>query len=160
MELNQIERLNFINQFLILEKLDSENAKYYQKCRIILENGYKIEYDNVFDFVFEEIPESICIEVSDILEMYNTMNRCCPLDHPDISKEEVRFRGFDLNKEYNQLSYADFLIKETDQFNEIGKSLNKVPPMLNRYRKMLSLWNQFSNKDYLSVKQIRQLIDS
>jgi uncharacterized protein YfbU (UPF0304 family) len=67
MEINRKERLNFINQFLILEKLDPENSEKYEQYREILENGYTKEYSRIFEHIQDEMTEKDCTEVYDIL---------------------------------------------------------------------------------------------
>lgn len=39
-KMSEIERLTLVNQFLILEKLYPEEADYYEKNRIALQQGY------------------------------------------------------------------------------------------------------------------------
>ena len=164
MELNLKERLNFINQFLILEKLDPDNKKYYEKHRIALEHGYTLHYDWIVEHLYDEMSEDECREVLDILQMYRVIITSRQENAQNIPENEVYFLGFDANNESHQLSYARYFTEDLDRFQEVAKSGNGIHdshiPMLHKYRRMISLWNQFPNKQSLNEDEIRQLLDT
>jgi uncharacterized protein YfbU (UPF0304 family) len=162
--LNREERLNFINQFLILEKLDPENSEKYEQYREILENGYTEEYSRIFEHIQDEMTEKDCTEVYDILCMYETMIYSCKKNNLDISKEEVQFQGFDQNNEHRQLGYAGYCAKyfrrvkaEPELVERIYDSHSQNLPM---YKRMLDVWKTFPPSPSLSEDQIRQILDA
>jgi uncharacterized protein YfbU (UPF0304 family) len=164
MEINRKERLNFINQFLILEKLDPENLENYKQYREIIENGYTEQYSCILEHIQDEMTEEECTEVYDILCMYEAMIHSCKKNNLDISKEEIQFKGFDQNNEYRQLRYADYCAK---YFGRIKKEPELVESiydshmqMLTIYRRMLYVWKKFPPSPSLSEDQIRQILDA
>ena len=164
MELNQKERLNFINQFLILEKLDPENSEKYEQYREILQNGYTEQYSCIFEYIQDGMTEEECTEVFDILCMYETMIYSCKKNNLDISKEEIQFQGFDQNNEHRQLSYAGYCAKYFGRVKkepELVKSIyDSHSRMLAIYKRMLNVYRQFSGKNSLNADQIRQILDA
>jgi uncharacterized protein YfbU (UPF0304 family) len=96
--LTDIERLLLRNQFAILERLDAgDNAKYYARCREILEWGYTTEYGNIFagDWC-DEMQEQDCQYVKDVLSLYTDLQRSFDdlEDKGGLVEEDVVFPGF------------------------------------------------------------------
>jgi uncharacterized protein YfbU (UPF0304 family) len=164
MELNRKERLNFINQFLILEKLDPENSENYKKYCEILENGYTEQYSCIFESIEDEMTEKDCTEVYDILCMYETMMYSYKKNNLDISKEEIQFEGFDQNNEHRQLRYADYCAKYFRRVKEEPELAKKIydshSQNLPMYRRMLDVWKKFPPSPSLSEDQIRQILEA
>jgi uncharacterized protein YfbU (UPF0304 family) len=166
MELSKLERLNLINQFLILEKLYPEEADYYAKHRKAIQEGYKLHYRWIFEHLYDEMSEDECQEVLDILEMY----RAFAWSYMGITgkkevDERLKFEGFDGNNESNQHSYASYFIIELDRFQELlyGKEysdFNSHMPTMDRYRRMLEVWKSFGTPKQmrLSMDQIEQIL--
>jgi len=166
MELSKLERLNLINQFLILEKLYPEEADYYAKHRKAIQEGYKLHYRWIFEHIYDEMSEDECQEVLDILEMY----RAFAWSYMGITgkkevDERLKFEGFDGNNESNQHSYASYFIIELDRFQELlyGKEYNDFNshmPTMDRYRRMLEVWKSFGTPKQmrLSMDQIEQIL--
>jgi uncharacterized protein YfbU (UPF0304 family) len=164
MELNQKERLNFINQFLILEKLDPENSENYRQYCEILKNGYTEQYSCIFEYIQDGMTEEECTEVYDILWMYQIMIYSCKTNNLDISKEEIQFEGFDHNNEYRQLSYARYCAKYFGSIEQEPELVERIydshMPRLPMYKRMLSVYSQFSSEYSLNAEQIRQILDA
>lgn len=163
MELDLKERLSLINQFLILEKLYPEEAVHYQKHRKALEEGYTLHYDWIVQNLWEEMTEDECREVLDILDMYRSIIFSRNDNASDLSEDEVSFKGFDGNNETNQLAYARYVIEDLGRFDEIKKLgagiHNSHIPMLHKYRRMLSKWNEYPSKHSMSHEQIINLLE-
>lgn len=162
-EITEIERLSLVNQFLILEKLNPEEAEYYEKNRLALEQGYKAHYRTIFEHVWDEIPEEKTREVLDILEMYLAIT-WATLDRNKDKEVDSKylFPGFDGNEESEQLSYCHYFIINLERYQELRRNpeypdFNSHCTMLPRYRRMLSVWNQ--EKEQHSLKLTRAQID-
>jgi uncharacterized protein YfbU (UPF0304 family) len=167
MELSKLERLNLINQFLILEKLYPEEADYYAKHRKAVQEGYKLHYRWIFEHLYEEMSEEECQEVLDILEMHRAFawSYMDATGKKEVDDDRLRFRGFDGNNESSQLSYASYFVIELERFQELlyGKEysdFNSHMPTMDRYRRMLSVWKTFGkpNQMRLSMEQIEQVL--
>lgn len=169
MELSKLERLSLINQYLILEKLYPEEADYYAKHRKAVQEGYKLHYKWLFENIDNEMSEDDCREVLDILEMYRaiTWSYMDIKGVKDISEHKYMFKGFDGNNESEQLAYASYFIFDLERYQELlyGKeyaSLNSHMPTLDRYRRMLALWDSFDGKKTmrLSLDKIDELLEA
>lgn len=167
MELSELERLNLINQFLILEKLYPEEADYYAKNRKAIQEGYKLHYCWIFEHLHEEMSEEECREVLDILEMYRAFawSYMNATGNKEVDDERLKFTGFDGNNESSQRSYASYFVIELDRFQELlyGKEysdFNSHMLTMERYRRMLAVWKSFGtpNKMSLSMDQIEQIL--
>src|ERR1700688_4654939 len=112
--LTPVQRLQLINQFLILEKLYPEHAKDYAERRGIIAHGYTIQYEEVFSEVFEEMDVAECKYVFDVLNLYRTLIQSYDAlaDKKGLKAEDVRFRGFDGNNETKRWAFAEHLKKQ------------------------------------------------
>lgn len=165
MDLSVVERLLIANQFRILEKLYPDEADYYSSNRKVLERGYKLHYGEIFESFYEEMSERECKEVIDILDMYRaiTFSYRDLSDKDEIREEEIRFYGFDGNNEIRQYLYAKFFILELDRFNELtygqkNPELNSHSQRIDKYKKMLIVWNSFNNSHSLTALQIKAIL--
>ena len=164
--LTNIERLSLINQFLILEKLYPEEADYYEKNRLALQQGYKAHYKTIFEHLWDEMPEEETRETLDILEMY----RAITWSYSDITKSKntehkYKFPGFDGNEESAQLSYCHYFIVNLERYQELVDNpeypdFNSHCPMLPRYRRMLVIWREEKEKYdlKLNLEQIDKIL--
>lgn len=169
MTLTKLERLNLINQFLILEKLYPEDSDYYAKNRKALQEGYKLHYKWIFEHLYDELSEEDCKEVLNILEMYRAIawSYMQNTGKSEVDEPRYQFLGFDGNNESSQLSYTSYFIIELDRFQELlyGKEYNDFNshmPMLDKYRSMLAVWERVAgqNKMRLSKTQIEQILEA
>ncbi|QTH71664.1 YfbU family protein [Pseudoalteromonas xiamenensis] len=164
-KITDIERLNLINQFLILEKLYPEEADYYEKNRIALEQGYKAHYRTIFEHLWEEMPEEKTREVLDILEMHRAITwSLTDLSKDNKKKSNYVFRGFDGNEESEQLSYCHYFIVNLERYQELVENkeypdFNSHCEMLPKYRRMLKVWKELKEEyDFrLTVDQIDRI---
>jgi len=125
-----------------------EEADYYEKNRIALEQGYKAHYKTIFEHLWNEMPEESTKEVLDILEMH----RAITWSYADLNKNseadsKYSFRGFDGNEESEQLSYCHYFIVNLERYQELVQNpeypdFNSHCNMLPKYRRMLVVWKE------------------
>ncbi len=144
MELSNTERLLFLNQFLILKKLDIENAEVYDRAIEVLGEGYDDEYEDIFSHngLFRQTPISgkIREDTSDILEMFfDLQNSYSNLeDKTGISENDIKISGFDGNNEHDYLTYARYLIGHPENLQYRGFSVYDThSPTVRNYENML-----------------------
>lgn len=169
--LSEVERLQLVNQFEILEKLDPDHAKSYAEKREILERGYTILYGEVFQGIFsEEMSMDECNYVFDVLDMHRALIQSYDLleDKAGLTPEDVAFRGFDGNNESKRYGFALHL-REAGKWQEsLSKgSLNShsqitmhlYPPMLERWKKIRERQREnLGARWQLTADQIKEII--
>lgn len=167
MTLSKFEKVILMNQYDILEKLskDKDTKKWYSEKREVIKKGYPLELDSIFDSMEEPKSENDCREVRDILSMFNDIQYSYTnlKGNINITKDEITFKGFDINFEEVQYGYAVFRLEKDDKFVPIKHpDLNSHESMLNRYRKMHSIWKNIPNREpgNLDENQIRQILSA
>jgi len=172
MDLSIKDRLILYNQYEILKTLkqdDKYEVKNYEIFQDILLNGYKRNYDDMIEFVSEDVPDSTMNFVWDVLQMYrvffDSYKALSPEDKEGIDVDDIKFQGFDGNNECVYLSYARFILEKMERYEEISrdfkdKDLNSHYPTLNKYSRMLSTWKSIQNNEYkpLTRDQLVQII--
>lgn len=166
MTLSQMERLILVNQYMILEKLYPEEANSYALTRKALENGYELEYSDIFKNIYhndETLSEEGCILVREILTMFSALKRSYNKldDKSDIDSKDVTLWGFDGNDETEYMAYARYLIEDCQLWSDLQKDavFNRHMPSLGKYRKMLTAWSSYGDdKHVLSKNQILSII--
>ena len=140
--LTKFQRQLLINQFAILEKLDTDNARLYQKNQKILESGFALWYDEILPD--DEVSRERCDYVNDVLNMFRSLDRsfAALTDKSGIDEEEIWFGGFDGNNESDLLGFAEFIQSE-GRFQESlkGDDLNSHSMTERHHNKMLSRFN-------------------
>lgn len=167
MELTKKDRLILINQFLILEKLYPDEADYYEKHRIALQQGYKLHYPWIVENLWEELDESECRRVLDTLDMYRAVKHSYERlkDKSGIEEHQVEFPGYDGNNESHHLSYARYFIVDLDRYDELRKDVeypdfNSHCQMLDKYDRMLARWAKFGKSHDLAAENIKHLLEA
>ena len=165
MKLSKLERLNLINQFLILEKLYPEEASYYEKHRIALAEGYELHYSWILENVWDGLSEEECREVLDVLEMYRAITFSYQKleDKTSVKSHWVEFRGFDGNNESPQLAYCKYFIIDLERYDELkgGKEypdFNSHMPTLQKYSAMRAKWEEMRKSFELSATQLNEIL--
>ena len=173
-ELSKKERVSFIHQLQILQKLsDPSEFTYYENKIKALKYGFTLHYSDILDVIYdEELPPEKCQEVLDILEMYRGIIYSyigLKREKKDISltDENVKFPGFDGNNECEQMAYVKYFIDDLDRYSEIQELSNKYynshSRMLSRYKNMLLKWKQFEslqNRYLMNEEQIKELLST
>lgn len=168
MDLTKKERVIIANQLKILEKLYPDEAKYYADHRKAIEYGFKLHYSWVAENIdANEMSEEECKEVLNILDMHraitNSYNRI--KEETELTIEDIRFRGFDGNNETRQFSYTNYFVNDLGRFDELRygseySDFNSHRPTIDKYRRMLDIWNEFPEKFKLNEEQIKQLLEA
>lgn len=162
--MEKLKRYELINQLLILEKLYPEDSDYYSRDRKALENGYALHYAWINDRIPDGLTVEQCTEVLEILEMYRSL--LFSFQENSSSKEvpqRLKFEGFDGNHETALMGYVQYFVIELKRFEELtyGKefpTFNSHRPMLEKYRRMLSVWRDFDF--FLSEDQIESVLEA
>lgn len=147
--MDKLKRYELINQLLILEKLYPEEADYYARNRKALENGYELHYSWLTENISDGLSEEECKEVLDILDMYRSITFSWQRLHEgEELPEKLKFRGFDGNNETALMGYVQYFVIDLERFDELtyGKEhpyFNSHCTMLDKYRRMLSVWKQY-----------------
>jgi uncharacterized protein YfbU (UPF0304 family) len=161
MELTLKERLLLANQFRILEKLHPEEAGHYAQNVKILERGYALDYQDLFDHFSEGLTVDECREVIEILDMFRMLETAYARldDKSGIDQGKLKFSGFDGNNESTHLGYADFLINTQGRWQESqAKDLNSHLPKLESYRRMLQRWESSVDQYNLGKDDILRIV--
>ncbi len=155
------------NQLKILEKLDHGQPETYSEHRKALENNYALPGDWLFDFIYDESRVEQCIEVLDILDMYNaiTISFKNLKDKSEIKNlDYLKFRGFDGNSETSYKDITNYVINTLDRYPELRPAehvygqYNSYSERLFLYRRMVKKWHLCENKSRLSLEDLRRIL--
>lgn len=166
-ELTEKERLSYVIQLEILEKLYPEDT-IYTELKKALSYGFMYHYGDLIDTFLnrDELSVNDCKLVLNILDMYRTL--IFSAQHykwKDMST--VRFLGFDCNDkvEVKMYSYARYFMEDLDRYNEIKElsngDYNSHMQMLPKYKRMLEEFDKISKIDgyYISEKNIKRILN-
>ncbi|WP_144499262.1 YfbU family protein [Bacillus sp. FDAARGOS_235] len=166
MKLTKSERLILINQYTILGKLYPEDKTHSYNKEILI-NGYTSNYDELFDGLHEDVPEEVCKEVWDILQMHRSLKFSFDdlEDKGDLKENDIKFQGFDGNDETDYMVYAKFIIHDMDRYKELKNEhcdYNTHFPTLSKYKRMVSNWKNISDRynNKLSLEQLKSIINA
>lgn len=150
----------------MLSKLYPDESEHYDELREILEDGYEIFYDQIDQWISEDMPSDEGKFVLDILDLYRVIE-----DYKRISKDQEiielhgsYFMGFDGNNEGSYMAFARFLIHKQGKFSEQkdylrkNDNLNSHTRMVERYKGMLTKWKETGKKWQLNPEQIKEII--
>jgi hypothetical protein len=162
MKLDELQRLQFLNQFETLKILTKTNN--YDSIIEIIRSGYEGRYDDLLNFIDDKpISAEVSSFVEDILNMYKSIfyyKRDNPSDQ-DINKYYMcNFRGFDGNNESEYLSYTYFVLEEQKDRWEESEPLNSHDRMFTRYSNMLNVWKTYDNKYLLNKQEINSILEA
>lgn len=170
MELSKKERLFLYNQYEILKKLskDEHDKKYYELKQKVLESGFSYDYDDLTEFLYDEMP----VENSKFVWEYFNLLRCLGNSYEELSEEEqmqinkkdLLFDGFDGNEEAKYLIYAEYILNDLDRYGEVvykKKDLNSHWPKLDKYERMIEKWRDMREDEYtnLTFKQMKNILE-
>ena len=163
------DRLNLYNQYTILQKLSQiqedeyEARDYGLKAEIVLK-GYIYDYYLLTDgFSDDFLPEDAKL-VWDTLDMYSAIHSSYKkLKNPKLTREQIKFYGFDGNYEIRSMVYCRFIIKDLGRFTELSgnghEEYNSHCRCCNKYSVMLEKWEAMGKPYELSEEQIAKLIN-
>ncbi|CAK2832462.1 YfbU family protein [Vibrio breoganii] len=167
MKLNRQERLNLVNQFLILEKLYPEEADYYAKHRKAIAEGYELHYEWIYEGLWEGLSKADCQFVLEILDLY----RAISFSSRHFTNETVQkhswyqFPGFDGNNESSYMAYCRYFIVDLERFDELRygqdiPDLNSHAPTIKKYKAMLDTWHELGKPIDLTSEQIINILEA
>ena len=164
MKIELKDRIILNNQFKILSALYPLESSYYNNLVKILENGYELHYNELSQNFSDSFTKEKSKFVLDILEMYSIIKLSIINDKSiEIDPEEVEFKGFDGNHEWEYINYALYFLYDLDRYRELHKEsnyryYNTHSRTLNRYEKMLEKYKSYGDKYKLTETQIKELI--
>lgn len=173
--LNNVTRLILLNQEVALSMnagLDDQERMDHERNVKILEEGYALEYEDIFARLKPEISCELCDEVCKILNMFCALRYAYDAlkdeEKKQIDEKDISFRGFDLNNraESRLIEYVAFLFKcgECQELEEPMKRFsdngNSHKSLLPTYRNMYSTFGAIKSKQSgdLTLSQIKQII--
>jgi uncharacterized protein len=166
MKLSRVERWILANQYLIMEKVEPDEAAYYAKAREAIQDGYEFEYDQLAQGILDEphtMSDAECREVIDILAMFSALRDSYDAltDKSGIDEGLIKFIGFSGNDETKQMGYANYFCNSRNAFQNLDRThdFNSHMPLLPYYRKMLVEWKKEGNlrPDNLSKEAIGRI---
>lgn len=164
MELTKVERLLLYNQYRILSALHPDEKKFSRVAEEVLLKGYRHDYKSIVEGFHDDLPVEISKEVIDVLQMYRCLhNSYLNLSNKrGISEADVKFAGFDGNKESGHCAYVDFFIQIYGRYKEFADvDPNSHWPNLDKYRKMMTVWKQHGQHDgNLNKNQISKILQA
>ncbi len=173
-KLTVVERIILRNQYLILKKLDPDEAEQYEKLIAIVEDGYEHDFGQLAAaFSGDTMPEKDFAEVIDILDMYSALQR--PRKKlgdkaAETEKAAVAFPGFDGDgndeRESRYMGYARFLVKN-GRFADVElreKDFNSHIQRLPQYSRIVQRWKTLEpgvepgQRHGMTAEQMRQVL--
>lgn len=166
MELTKKDRIFLINQYRILSALNPGEAEHYKELISILQDGYKIFYPLIDEWIDEDMPEEEGRFVLNILSLYRAIEDYKRRHGNAEFREEPFqiFRGFDGNNETDYMAFCRFLIETQGKFSEQkayfseNDNLNSHMPTSDKYRAMLEKWREFDESYNLTKDQVLEII--
>lgn len=163
--LTDVERLQLVNQYKILEKLDSENERQYLTLRKILETGITFCYDKVFEDLSQELGSEESYFVVNVVNMFLILQYSFEQlqDKRGLEEGDVLFFGFD-KRDDDEWRFLECWRRTWTHWH---KSLKFAPDgsrglSTGRYAKMLEKWNVISQKHKegykLTKEEIKEII--
>jgi uncharacterized protein YfbU (UPF0304 family) len=154
MTLTEVERLSLLNQYLILDKVDPEGG--WAKFAKIVQEGYSGRYSQLTEHLYNELSPQKSRFVEDVLSMFDALQRPY-IDAKAEVPSELMFSGFDGNNEAELLGYTRFVIEDERRWVSVrtnGDGLNSHFPSIERYRRMLTKWQELGSGYQLSKSDI------
>lgn len=159
-KLTEKERLSYVLQLMILEKLDPMDETYKNQ-RIALEEGFSYHYSDLKEtFLRRELSVEACKLVLNILDMYRGLIFSANLLKWE-NKDSVKFPGFDSNHslEVKMYSYAEYFMDDLGRYIEIKElscgEYNSHREMLAKYKRMLEVWNDIPYNERFNMTEIQ-----
>ena len=153
------ERLFLANQYLILSKLDKDNAEDYKRMVEVVEQGYEYDLNLILESTKHVFPDDKCRLTLNILQMYfDIISSYEELKRNnnkiDLKENDIRFPGFDGNEEPEYLCYARFVLKDPYRFDYIkkypGDNYNSHFPTIKKYKRCLVVFDEIKQQKGVS----------
>lgn len=163
MKLSKTERLILANQYRILEILIPGESEGYSQHRMALEDGYALHYSDAFQNIWDELPESECELVLDVLSMHSALHFSYEAleNKAGIKENSIKFDGFDGNNETHYMSYCRYFCDRLGRYAELADhghdGYNSHMPTLEMYGRMLDAWRAMGKPNELTREQIGEI---
>lgn len=164
MEMTHAQRLILSNQYKMMAMMDPENTERYRRLQTIVERGYGLQMREL-DSEFGVLKEETCHTVINIMEMFHALHVSWTnlKDNQNIDELRVTFLGFDAVNESHLLGYVRFLVAVENyypHFPQGSDNFNAQIPMLDKYLRMLAVWQACPRQYHLSTNEIMQIISA
>lgn len=177
------ERLILANQYEILSNQvqDEHEKKHLGNLRDIFISGYARYYSLATEHFEEEVSESECEFVIDVLNLYRDLYYSWKRNNEMkeiVEEREISFKGFDLNdnQEAKYYSFYRFLVEQLGKYEEIkelmnegkiedfnshgfGPSMKKLSDMVLRSKEIRSRKQTVSFED-LTIEEVQEIINA
>ncbi len=168
MQMTQMERLNLVNQYLILAALYPDDKEHYLSLSEIVRRGYEFFYDDLTEGIYED-EHSVSVEeakdVLDILTMYENMYFALQVQKVDLTpaqQQAMVFPGFDGNNETKLLGFANFYCNyDGGRYRALfpdGKVKNSHGPTYGMYDRMLRAYRESQDMHRLTPEDIKRIL--
>lgn len=164
MEISHAQRLILSNQYRLMAMLDPAQKAHYDRCRHVIEQGYELQIREL-DHHFSHLPETLCQQVLDILEMHHALgesyHQLSATDKSQLAEHRIQFHGFDGKTEKPLQKYVQFLIEEEGhyrQFQRDDHDYNTNLAMLEKYQRMNRVWQTCPRQYHLSLTEILNVL--
>ncbi|MCA0970684.1 YfbU family protein [Halobacillus litoralis] len=166
MRLSHYERLNLVNQYQILSKVDAENKEHYETKIHILEGGYEQYYAEIFGSLKEEFPEEESEEIVKVLSMYRALHQSYDSladgEKAEVDESGLAFKGFDQEQEEKEYAFATFVLEELGLFRELQHEdgYDADFATMPTYSRMVTKWVEFDKSESLNKEQIHDIVNA
>ncbi len=166
MEMTHTQRLILSNQYAIMALLDPLQKAKYTRLKYIVEQGYELQLREI-DKDFSHLPEAVCLSVIRTMEMHHALQESYAQLSDDeqntLTPQRLQFHGFDSKTEMPLLKYTRFLIDIENQFPSFQQTDHQFDTqlaMLEKYKRMLTLWESCPRQYHLSLTEIQQVLEA
>lgn len=166
MEMTDAQRLILSNQYYLMSRLTPDNSEKYQRLQTIVERGYGLQMQEL-NKEFGCITEDECREIINIMEMYHAMQESNKMlgdaERNNVDQRRLMFLGFDIASEAQQVNYVRFLVESEGLYTQFEKGdhhFNAQMPMLDKYRRMLTTWQNCPRQYHLSAAEFKQIFNA
>jgi hypothetical protein len=166
MKMTHTQRLILSNQYAIMALLDPLQKAKYTRLKHIVEQGYELQIREI-DNDFSHLPETVCQSVIRAMEMHHALQESYEqlvIDEQNLlSPQRLQFHGFDSKTEMPLVKYTRFLIEIENQFptfQQTDHQFDTQLAMLEKYKRMLILWEKCPRQYHLSLTEIQQILEA
>ncbi|RWR01290.1 hypothetical protein ED28_14250 [[Pantoea] beijingensis] len=164
MEMTNAQRLILSNQYKMMTMLDPDNAERYCRQQTIVERGYGLQMREL-DREFGDLSEETCRTIINIMEMHHALHVSWSnlKDNDTLEERRLAFLGFDAATEARYLGYVRFMVSVEGRYTHFDSGthdFNAQTPMLEKYQRMLAVWQTCPRQYHLSANEIAQIINA
>ncbi len=166
MEMTHTQRLILSNQYAIMALLDPLQKAKYTRLKHIIEQGYELQIQEIGQD-FSHLPEALCLSVIQALEMHHALQESYAQlpekEQKALPLQRLQFHGFDSKTEMPLLKYTRFLLDIEQRFPTFPRTDHQFDTqlsMLEKYKRMIALWENCPRQYHLSLTEIQQILEA